>query len=351
MKGKAGVVDDDAMLLGSMTFSLSKPATDIVGIVTGASFWALIAIKSADPFPREAAFDQCQSSTRPSRACWHDEREAKAMIYNTIMAQLDIDMPAAPRLTFAWNLAQRFESDLIAFCAAEPHLLLPGDVDGTPSTNAVEQQVTDIEERLEALKSEFDNLVQDNNRASWRGIVGDPTRYLALHARSADLLIAGSGNSGVGRLRTVDPGELILSAGRPVLFSADGQRPVKGESILVAWKDTREARRAIVDAMPFLTDARQVVVATIEEDDRAGARDSAVDVVRFLMKHGVKARSEVMDVGRGYASEALAEIATEVGADLMVSGGYGHNRLREWIFGGVTRSLLKDASTNRFMSN
>jgi nucleotide-binding universal stress UspA family protein len=176
---------------------------------------------------------------------------------------------------------------------------------------------------------------------------------LALHARSADLLITSAGNSGVGRLRTVDPGELILSAGRPVLFPAEGQQPepVKGESILIAWKDAREARRAVVDAMPFLTDARQVVVATIEEDDRAGARESAADVVRFLTKHGVKARSEVVDAGRGYASEALAEIVTEVGADLMVSGGYGHTRLREWIFGGVTRSLLEDASMNRFVSN
>jgi nucleotide-binding universal stress UspA family protein len=275
------------------------------------------------------------------------------MIYNTIMVQLDIDMRVTPRLTFAWNLAQRFEADLIGFCAAEPHLLLPGDIEGAASIETVERQVADIEERLESLKSEFDNLVQDNNRTSWRGIVGDPTRHLALHARSADLLITSAGNSGVGRLRTVDPGELILSAGRPVLFPAEGQQPepVKGESILIAWKDAREARRAVVDAMPFLTDARQVVVATIEEDDRAGARESAADVVRFLTKHGVKARSEVVDVGRGYASEALAEIATEVGADLMVSGGYGHTRLREWIFGGVTRSLLEDASMNRFVSN
>ena len=224
-------------------------------------------------------------------------------------------------------------------------------MDGTHSTNTVERQIADIEERLEALKSEFDSLVQDNSRTSWRGIVGDPTRYLALHARSADLLIAGAGNPGVGRLRTVDPGELILSAGRPLLFPAAGQQPVKGESILVAWKDTREARRAVIDAIPFLTDARQVVVATIEEDDRAGARDSAADVARFLMKHGVKARSEIVDIGRGYASEALAEIAVEVEADLIVSGGYGHNRLREWIFGGVTRTLLDDTSMNRFMSH
>lgn len=273
------------------------------------------------------------------------------MIYNTIMVQLDIDLQAAPRLTFAWNLARRFDADLIAFCAAEPHLLLPGDIEGTAATETVERQVADIEERLEILKSEFDKLLQDNNHVSWRGIVGDPTRHLALHARSADLLIAGASRSAGGRLRSVDPGELILSAGRPVLFPANAQKPIKGESILVAWKDAREARRAVVDAMPFLTRARQVVVATVEDEDREGARDSVADVVRFLMKHGVKARSEVLEVARGYASEALAEIATAVEADLLVSGGYGHSRLREWIFGGVTHTLLEDASMNRLMSN
>ena len=273
------------------------------------------------------------------------------MIYNTIMVQLDIDTQAAPRLTFAWSLAQRFEANLIAFCAAEAHRPITGDVDVSASTDAVERQVADIQERLASLKSEFDTFVQDSNRTSWRGIVGDPTRSLTLHARAADLLIAGGSDARASRHRTVDAGELILSAGRPVLFPAEGQRPVEGESVLVAWKDAREARRAVVDAMPFLTSARQVVVATIEEANRAEARHSAADVVRFLIKHGVKARSEVLDVGRGHASEALTELAVEKGADLMISGGYGHSRFREWVFGGVTRSLLKESSISRLMSN
>ena len=121
--------------------------------------------------------------------------------------------------------------------------------------------------------------------------------------------------------------------------------------MLVAWKDTREARRAVVDAMPFLVAAREVVVATIEEADQKGARESAADVVRFLMKHGVKARSEVIDVGRAYAPEALVEMARAAKADLIVSGGYGHSRLREWAFGGVTRSLLRETGIHRLMSN
>ena len=96
--------------------------------------------------------------------------------------------------------------------------------------------------------------------------------------------------------------------------------------------------------MPFLTGAAQVLVATIEEGDGAIARESAADVVRFLMKHGVKARMDVLDVGGANATEALLELAHEIGADLMVSGGYGHSRLRQWAFGGVTRTLLQQGS-------
>lgn len=273
------------------------------------------------------------------------------MIYNTIMVQLDIDMRATPRLTFAWDLARRFEAGLIAFCAAEPRLLEPGDVDGTASMDLMERQITAIEERLAALKSEFDELMQDDNRASWRGMVGEPTRFLALHARAADLLIAGISDSGLGRLRTIDPGELILSTGRPVLFVNGDCRPMTAENVLVAWKDTREARRAIVDAMPFLVGARQILVVTIDEGDKAGAHESVADVVRFLMKHGVKARSDVLDAGSGDATHALLAAATEMGADLIVSGGYGRSRLREWVFGGVTRTLLQERSMNRLISN
>lgn len=274
------------------------------------------------------------------------------MIYNTIMVQLDIDAPATPRLNFAWDLACRLEADLIAFAAAEPFLAMPTDGDGNAFTEAMRNQVEEIEERLKALKSQFDDLTQDSNRTTWRGTVGDPTRLLALYARAADLLVVGpAGNSAKSRLRTIDPGELILSAGRPVLFATDGYRPMTAENILVAWKDSREARRAVVDSMPFLIGARQVLVASIEEDDRAATRESAADVLRFLMKHGVKARSQIMEVGHADPAEALLQTSVEIGADLIVAGGYGHSRLREWAFGGVTRSLMQDSSINRLITN
>ena len=277
--------------------------------------------------------------------------EAHAVTYNTIMVPLDIDAPAAPRLGFARDVARRYGASLIAFTAAEVFLLMPGDINVGAAAEATRIQVEEIESRLKVLKSEFDDFVEDSDRASWRGLIGDPTRYLALNARAADLLIVGSGGEAGSRLRTIDPGELILSAGRPVLFASKDHRPMKAENILVAWKDTREARRAVVDALPFLAGAGQVLVATVAEGDRIAARASAADVVRFLMKHGVKARSEVLDAAAGNATETLLAAAGGIGADLIVSGGYGRGRLREWAFGGVTRSLLGDGSMSRLMAN
>ena len=275
------------------------------------------------------------------------------MIYNTIMVQIDIDGPSIPRLTFAWDLAKRFEADLIVFAAAEVRIMVPGERDGMIATEIMRQRTEEVEERLKLLEGEFQSVTQDNNRASWRGLVGNPTRLLALHARAADLVVIGAPEAGIAadHLRTVDAGTLILSAGRPILLACEGCAPVRAGSVLVAWKDTREARRAVVDAMPFLTAAREVVVATIKEADLKGARESAADVVRFLMKHGAKARSDVIEVGRADALEALVEMAREVKADLIVSGGYGHSRLREWAFGGVTRSLLQTGSLHRLISS
>jgi len=274
------------------------------------------------------------------------------MIYNTIMVQLDIDAPAAPRLTFAWDLARRFEARLIAFAASDPYLVIPGDLDGGAAAEAMRRQREDIGERLKALKSEFDGLTGDSERSSWRGMVGDPTRLLALNARAADLIVTGQpGSTDADRLRTIEPGELILSAGRPVLFAGEDLRPLTAENVLVAWKDTREARRAVVDALPFLLHARQVLVATVPEGDRADAQEGVADTVRFLMRHGVKARSEVLDDSSVGTTEALLRAAAENDADLIVSGGYGHSRFREWVFGGVTRSLLRDGPMHRLIAS
>jgi nucleotide-binding universal stress UspA family protein len=275
------------------------------------------------------------------------------MIFTTIMVQLDGDSPVAPRVKFAQDVARTFEADLIAVVAAQAHILVPAGDDGFAAAEIMRQRRRELEDRFKILKEEFLSLAGNDERASWRAEIGDPTQILALHARAADLVITGAPAPAAAGdpQRTVNQGALILSAGRPVLFTADNLPPLRGEKVIVAWKDAREARRAVVDALPFLTNAKEVLVAAVAENDRLAVRDGAADVVRFLMKHDVRASLEVLDSDEADVASILADKAQEIGADLIVAGGYGHSRLREWAFGGATRSLLSNGSLHRLLSN
>ena len=118
--------------------------------------------------------------------------------------------------------------------------------------------------------------------------------------------------------------------------------------MLVAWKDTREARRAVADALPYLAKAKEVVVATIDTDHDGSIRNSLAEVAVHLERHGITARTEML---AGEADgDRLVAFARSVHADLIVSGAYGHSRLREWAFGGVTRTLIEENGIHRLMS-
>ncbi|BCH31955.1 universal stress protein [Mesorhizobium sp. L-8-10] len=275
------------------------------------------------------------------------------MTITTIMVQLDVDSPATPRLSFARELAGKFEADLIAVVAVEARALVPPDENGLVTRELLRQRRREIEDRLKVLKEEFLAFSGNNERASWRTELDDPTRTLALHARAADLVVTGTpaAEAGGDFHRTIDAGALILSVGRPVLFAADDLRPLRGERILIAWKDARESRRAVADAMPFLTHAKEVTVAAIAEGDQPAVREGAADVVRFLMRHGVRASSQILEPDGAKIAEVLIAKAGEIGADVVVAGGYGHSRLLEWAFGGVTRSMLSAGSMHRLLSN
>lgn len=273
------------------------------------------------------------------------------MSFNTIMLQLDIDRPLAPSVAFAKSIALKFDADLIGFCAAEPRYVMPlGDSD-MAIAEEMRRQVDDIENSLVKVREEFFRQVEGDRRIAWRGELGNPTQLIALNARAADLIILGCPSpESTDSCRTVDHGTLLLSAGKPVLLAPFDFQPVKADGVLIAWKDTREARRAVVDALPFLSSASRVRVVTLESN-LAAARQSADDVVKYLGRHGVGATAEAIDVGGADESETLVQIAAEFGADLIVSGAYGHSRIREWAFGGVTRSLLQCSKISRLMSN
>jgi nucleotide-binding universal stress UspA family protein len=169
-------------------------------------------------------------------------------------------------------------------------------------------------------------------------------------ARCADLVVVESRPDREPSARFVDPGDLVLKLGRPMLLAEASGAALLGEKVVIGWKDTREARRAIVDALPFLEQASEVFVGLVEERDYAQEWTSLKDVLHWLERHGIKVRGEIVP-SAGTPAETIISTAASMGADLVVTGAYGHSRLREWLFGGVTQGLLGAPTTNRLMSN
>ena len=145
--------------------------------------------------------------------------------------------------------------------------------------------------------------------------------------------------------------DLLMQTGRPLLVVPDASDWLDLRSVLIAWKDTPECRRAVADALPILREAKDVIVAEIVEDeaDRSAALSGMEDLVAWLLRHGVVAAQRVPGEC-GNAAAQLDRIASEVGAGLVVAGAYGHSRFREWVFGGVTKHLLNPSSRCSLLS-
>ena len=164
--------------------------------------------------------------------------------------------------------------------------------------------------------------------------------YLSRQARNADLVLVGTEHGQCDTTRRPDLCDFVMSVGRPVLLVPAGAAMNGLDSVVVAWKDTREARRAIVDALPFLKAATKTTIVEIADDEELPeARSAVAEVVSWLGHHGVKADAKVTLPSRANASQ-LEAIACELEADLVVAGAYGYTRQGQWVLGGVTTQLL-----------
>jgi len=283
--------------------------------------------------------------TQPGRA------EENKMAYKSIMVNFQIDSPVSALSMLAARLAKDFDARLTGICAAEVPVPL-NSADGMAfDTEIFHRQREDIERLLKAHEAQFRELAGSGPHVQWRAGITDPTRFLVSYAHEADLIVTGSpeGASIGNAYRATDLGSLILKAGRPVLVAASSAERIRTERVLVAWKDTREARRAVADAIPLLSRAEEVIIVTIDPNADTFTKGRLAEVASFLGRHGINARTEI--IKSRAEGERISEFARSIHADLVVCGAYGHSRFREWIFGGVTRCLLNDDGLNRFMSN
>lgn len=175
-------------------------------------------------------------------------------------------------------------------------------------------------------------------------------RELAAEARRADLtvLVRPGGSFVEGMRQTMYEGALFGS-GRPVLVVPPTWKPGQlGRNVVVAWNGKREAARALADAAPFLERADAVTVVTVGAVE---PRDAITDVVAHLARRGIKAQARLIDDAGAGEADALMVEAAALNADLVVMGGYGRSRFREFVFGGVTREAITSAPLPILMSH
>jgi nucleotide-binding universal stress UspA family protein len=241
----------------------------------------------------------------------------------SILVHVEATPETSPRLQAAVDVARMFDATLLGVGVemlqtySDPYGMLGGEW--------VVQLQSLIEDDLKRSEATF--------RAKTAGLKAE---------WSADLIVAGGAPLGrEGNYRAADTAELVMVSGRPVLVAPPKAAKFHGRAVVVAWKDTREARRALVDAMPFLKAAEEVVVVECcDKDSLVDAQANTADVVRHLRRHGVSAVGKAIAAKPDRVATELHVAAQAIGADLIVAGAYGHTRLGEWAFGGVTYDLL-----------
>jgi nucleotide-binding universal stress UspA family protein len=176
--------------------------------------------------------------------------------------------------------------------------------------------------------------------ASWREATGSPRKVVAEHAAEYDLVVAASGAI-AGTLRDVAEAAL-LDAGRPVLLAPSKlQRPI-AENPVIAWDESPVCWHAVSAALPFLEAAKRAQVITVSKN-RDAPRDTQDRLLAYLEDHGIDAEAKVSPPLTRSIGEAILSEASERGGSMLVMGAYSHSPLAEWIFGGATRHVLKNA--------
>lgn len=189
--------------------------------------------------------------------------------------------------------------------------------------------------------------------AIWRSTVEYPTEAIIGNARCADLIVTGHRPKDADLRRYVDPTDVAMRSGLPVLLTPAGQETVGSETVVVGWKNTRETRRAITNALPLLKAAKRVVVVQVckDENEVCEAEAALEDVVQRLERHGVIAEWQTFPQMGVEPDQDLQDVAKSWAADIVVLGAYGHSRLREWALGGVTRDVLAGCLTMPVLLN
>lgn len=259
----------------------------------------------------------------------------------SILVHLDGTARAEVRLRLAHQLANEHRAMLSVQFAVAP-IVMPVAVGGGMAAIPVPD---DIDRRHRDSARQLFERTLARDACTWHESAGEPPARSFVHrALLADLLVLGQRDpdDASGFDVPADFVEVVLMAsGRPGLvvpYAGDFRN--LPETVLIAWKPTREAARALAGALPFLQRARQVHVVCSGNDD-VDARQAMAEVGLYLRWHGVGSVTEHLGLDDADAGNALLSLAADTGAELLVMGCYGHSRTRELVLGGASRTVLQ----------
>jgi nucleotide-binding universal stress UspA family protein len=271
-----------------------------------------------------------------------------------LLVHVGTDPACAARVDVAIDLAAAHDAHLTGI-----HILvwpvIPPYIAAELPHEAHDIQGRHLREAAERARALFEERARLGGvRHEWRAIEGDLIETMTLHARYSDLTVVGQGIDSGEHERGLSalPAELALAVGRPVLVVPRyGTFASLGERVLVGWNGSREATRAVNDAIPILRRAGKVTVLTVDPEEEPSRRVAGADISLHLARHGISAEAASTPAAAIAVGDALLSYAADLVADLIVMGGYGHSRLRERILGGVTRHLLQSMTVPVLMSH
>ena len=277
------------------------------------------------------------------------------MALKDLLVYVDDSEVCRARVDVAIHLAQTHNAHVVGLYAMPP-LEIPVYAEIRIPDEILAEQKEAARARAAKAKEAFVAVTDKADLSSeWRFVEAKPAPTLALHGRTVDLVV-------VGQKDDTDPlaiagsltEDVVLDCGRPVLvIPSIGAPDTIGDRVLVAWNASRQAARAVNDALPLLKQAQTVDLLAINSPGHAAGEGGmpSTDICQHLVRHGVNATATHLEAQDISVGEMLLSRAADKGADLIVMGAYGHSRFRELVLGGATRHLLEHMTVPVLMAH
>lgn len=278
------------------------------------------------------------------------------MPFKDLLVVVDEAANCAERIDVAVRLASVFEAHLTGLHVMAPPDMPPSILAQFPR-DMVEVLARIARDDAARAKGLFDERLRASGApvpTEWRMAQGLPGEIVGLHARYADLAVLGQADPDSSPGVRALPERVVMGSGRPILVVPyAGAFETLGRRVMVAWNATREAARAVNDALPMLQRAETVRVVSVNPY-RGPAGHGPIpgaDISLHLARHGIDVEASEVIAEDMRVDDIILSQAADAGADLIVMGAYGHSRLGEFVLGGATRHILRQITIPVFMSH